>query len=703
MLMTNQPSLRLPKLYLEREGAFAVDTLTSANEALIHLKTERYDAIISDYQMPEMDGITFLRQLKASGNTTPFIIFTGRGREEVVIEALNNGADFYIQKGGEPKSQFAELSNKIQKAVDHRRADMQVDILNRLYSVLSATNKAIVRIHNKKELLNEICRIVIDTGGFTMAWAGRVNPKTHIIEPIASYGHIDEGLDTVAISTYDIPHGQGPTGTAFRERTFNVCNDIASDPKTAPWREWGLKLGYRSFAAFPFALDTRNAGVITYYASESGFFTDPIIRLLDEQTSDISFAFVTLDHEEERIAAEQDLKKSELQYRRLFETAQDAILILDGDTGEIIDANTFILDMLGYPLEYFINKHLWELGFIRDKSIAQQAFTDLKKNGYIHYEDIPLETKDGRSITVDFISNAYLAGDKKIFQCNIRDITNRKRNEDALAESEEFLNKIINSISDPIYVKDRQHRVILVNDAACRLFNLSREEIKGKTAYELFPGKEMADISMQKDEEVFRTGEESVNEEINTYAPGKPVTVFVKKTLYTDTVGNQFLVGITTDITVRKRAEEALRRNEEKFHNVFDWANDAILLHTLTSEGVTGRFIEANLVACRMLGYGREELLTMGPSDIVPPGLVPQLDDIIRQAQTKDTFLFEILLRRKDGTTFPVESSGHLVNYDGRGIWISHIRDITERKQAEKALRESGLRNGGSVRTTGLD
>ena len=77
------------------------------------MNTERYDAIISDYQMPEMDGITFLKELKASGNTTPFIIFTGRGREEVAIEALNEGADFYLQKGGEPKSQFAELAHKI--------------------------------------------------------------------------------------------------------------------------------------------------------------------------------------------------------------------------------------------------------------------------------------------------------------------------------------------------------------------------------------------------------------------------------------------------------------------------------------------------------------------------------------------------------------------------------------------------------------
>src|SRR5208282_4486118 len=125
-------------------------------------------------------------------------------------------------------------------------------------------------------------------------------------------------------------------------------------------------------------------------------------------------------------SADAVLNESELKYRRLFETAQDAILILDGDTGEILDANKFIIDMLGYPLDYFIGRHLWELGFIKDKSLAQDAFLKLKSEGYIRYEDLPLETKDGQRMNVEFVSNVYLVGNKKIIQCNIRDITERK-------------------------------------------------------------------------------------------------------------------------------------------------------------------------------------------------------------------------------------------------------------------------------------
>jgi CheY-like chemotaxis protein len=115
--------LEIAKLFLEKGGSFAVDTLTSASAALEQLDREHYDAIISDYQMPEMDGIQFLAEVRTRLGPIPFILFTGRGREEVVIQAINSGADFYLQKGGEPASQFAELSHKIRQAASRKKAD----------------------------------------------------------------------------------------------------------------------------------------------------------------------------------------------------------------------------------------------------------------------------------------------------------------------------------------------------------------------------------------------------------------------------------------------------------------------------------------------------------------------------------------------------------------------------------------------------
>jgi signal transduction histidine kinase len=115
--------LDILKIYLEQIGKFQVDTALSARIALEKLRNSRYDVVVADYQMPEMDGIAFLVELRKMYPVLPFIIFTGKGREEVVIEAFEKGADFYLQKGGAPKPQFAELARKIEMAVERRRAE----------------------------------------------------------------------------------------------------------------------------------------------------------------------------------------------------------------------------------------------------------------------------------------------------------------------------------------------------------------------------------------------------------------------------------------------------------------------------------------------------------------------------------------------------------------------------------------------------
>ena len=670
------------KLYLEQTKEFTVTTASSARVALTRLKSNGIQAIVSDYQMPEMDGIEFLKQVRATDKHIPFILFTGEGREEIAIEAFENGADAYIQKGGDPISQFADLTHKIKVTFEHRRADVQLNVLNRLYTVLSATNKAIVRIHDKKELLNEICRIAVDSGGFKMAWVGLLNAENHLIEPIATSGYIDHYLDTISLSIDDTPTGRGPTGTAFQTRTFNVCNDIENDPTIASWRKGALERGYRSLAAFPFALDTRNAGVITFYASEPGFFNDQIIRLLNEQAEDISFAFVTFDHEELRITAENNLKKSELQYRQQFQTAPDAILILDGDTGEIIDANTFILDMIGYPRDYFVGRRLWELEFLKDKSFAKNAFEKLKTDGYIRNDDLPLEIKQGRAIRVEFISNVYFVGEKRIIQCNIRDITDRKVVQDEMLASEIRYRRLFETAQDAILILDGDTgEIIDANKFILDMLGYPRD---------YFVGRHLWELGFLKDKALAENVFTKLQTDGYIRYEDLPLETKQGKAIHVEFVSNVYLVGDKRiiqcnirDITGRKTAQDRLQVSETRYRRLFETAQDGILI----LDEVTGKIIDANTFIQDMLGYPLDYFMDKQLWEL---GFIKDksfAQKAFADLKTKAYIRYEdIPLETKDGQGIEVEFISNVYAVNHHKIIQCNIRNITDRKRAEDAL-----------------
>ena len=144
----------------------------------------------------------------------------------------------------------------------------------------------------------------------------------------------------------------------------------------------------------------------------------------------------------------QEFKNSELRYRRLFETAQDGILILDAKTGAITDVNPFLIHMLGYSRDEFIGKKLWEVGAFKDIEASKDAFKILKKKKYIRYKDLPLLAKNGKIFPVEFVSNVYMVGNEKVIQCNIRDITERKEALNELKRSETILREL--SVRDPL-------------------------------------------------------------------------------------------------------------------------------------------------------------------------------------------------------------------------------------------------------------
>lgn len=151
LLVDDEPALLdIGSLYLERIPGISVTTAGSAAEALDLLQRTTFDSIVSDYQMPGMDGIAFLKEVRSRMRTLPFILFTGKGREDVVIEALNSGADFYLQKGGDVRSQYAELAHKVKRAVEKCRAESALKRKHAiLRAILSASPHGIAYVRNR--------------------------------------------------------------------------------------------------------------------------------------------------------------------------------------------------------------------------------------------------------------------------------------------------------------------------------------------------------------------------------------------------------------------------------------------------------------------------------------------------------------------------------------------------------------------------
>jgi len=184
--------------------------------------------------------------------------------------------------------------------------------------------------------------------------------------------------------------------------------------------------------------------------------------------------------------AEEALYASELRYRRLFESTRDGILIVDFDTGKILDVNQYLIDMLGYSHEELLEKCLWEVSPFQDTVLNKNAFAELLLKGYIRYEDLPLETSDGRSIDVEVVSNSHLVCGVTFIQCNIRDITDRKRTEEALKESDKQYHTLFEESIDGVYSVQNDGIITDANPSFCELLGYAGDELIGKDISDLY-------------------------------------------------------------------------------------------------------------------------------------------------------------------------------------------------------------------------
>jgi len=382
------------------------------------------------------------------------------------------------------------------------------------------------------------------------------------------------------------------------------------------------------------------------------------------------------------------LLESESRYRRLFETAQDAILILNADTGKIADVNPYLVNMLGYSRREFMGKRLWEIMPSTSVAASRAAFQELQTKGYIRHENLPLEAKDGTHISVEFVSNMYRVNGKKVIQCNIRDITERKRLEAVLQRQQEEVRTIMDSVPAWVFYKDTENRFIRVNRAFAEIMEMPKDKLEGKSLFDLYP-KEQAEAYWRDDKKVIVSGKPKRN--ILEFVLIKNETRWVQtdKIPHRDTQGNIVgIIGFTVDITERKIAEDTLRKHSEEITDLYHHAPCGY--HSL---GPDGTFLRINDTETRWLGYAQDEIIGKKKwSDLLTPDSLNVFQKnfpVFKKQGWIHNLEFEVI--RKDGSTFWVLLNATAIkNAEGDFIMSrSTIIDITQRKQVEKALHEA--------------
>jgi PAS domain S-box-containing protein len=275
-----------------------------------------------------------------------------------------------------------------------------------------------------------------------------------------------------------------------------------------------------------------------------------------DEAGEVQGAFAAARDITEHKRAEEALKASEIQYRRLFETARDGILILDAGTGLIIDVNPFLIESLGFSREELLGKEIWELGFLRDVIASKDAFAELQQRGYVRYEDIPLKTATGRRLDVEFVSNVYKVDRRKVIQCNIRDITKHKRIEKELILRGQILAKLAEGVS---IIRLSDLVIVYSNPKFDEMFGYDRDELIGQRINALnAPGKPGPEEVV---EEILKYLKESNEWHGEIHHVRKDGTLFwcqVSITTFEHTVHGKVAVSIHEDITERKQMEEQL-------------------------------------------------------------------------------------------------------------------------------------------------
>ena len=382
---------------------------------------------------------------------------------------------------------------------------------------------------------------------------------------------------------------------------------------------------------------------------------------------------------------EEQMRASELSYRRLFEAAQDGILILDVDTGRITDVNPFLIELLSFSREEMVGKTVGELSPFKDIESNKIMLERLQQHGYVRYEDLPLKTSDGRHIAVEFVCNINQAGSKRVIQCNVRDITERKKADQQLV----LLNTCVSNLNDVILITEAQPidepgpKIVFVNEAFEQTTGYSPSEVLGKSP-RLLQGEKTDRRVLAEIHQALEKGNPIRRQVVNYRKDGTEYCMDIDIVPILNGAGKcTHFAAIERDVTESIQLKESLKL----FRALMDRSPDAIEV----VDPKTGRFLDVNETACRRLGYNRDEMLSMGIPDVLADASLFSLQTDMEEVRKNGSRIMETRHQRKDGSTFPVEISTQYVELD-RGYLLAVVRDITDRREMEQTLRESEVK-----------
>lgn len=446
-------------------------------------------------------------------------------------------------------------------------------------------------------------------------------------------------------------------------------------------------------------MDTDDQAILTLRAAQEMGMAEARLRAAGDDAKSsmfcrISNETVNAQQESETTgeSASQDAvsaKVSEMRYWRVFQAADHGVLIVNAESGEIEDVSPFLCGLLGFPPDHFIGKKLWESGAFRDIVANQDAFHTLQKRNFLLHDELPVHTKDGQCVFVEFVSKVYLSGDRKVLQCNIYDISERKSVEAVSAR----LAAVVESSDDVIISKTLDGVITTWNAGAQKLYGYTAQEAIGRPVSFLIPS-DLGDEMSQLLEKVTRGEPIRHYETVRARKDGSRVDISLSISPLRDAQGN--IVGassIKRDITERNQSEALIRKSEANLANAQQIARLGSLELDLTNaEDLKQNSLRWSDETIRIFGLepGQIEVSNENFFRLVHPDDRAQVTTAMSRAVRERTaFGLEYRILWPNDTAHTVQGQAEIVTDDsGSPIkMIGTVRDITGQSQAARAVK----------------